>query len=395
MTQVNEEKCCRYCFEDESVAKLISPCDCRGSAAYIHKRCALKWMLVSEHTVCELCNVKFRCKPSKWAAFKKSLRGSKHEALCYAIVFAVFMAPVILFKSVADALRYNSVLTYEQADRLLTGGLFGTYLLLIVFGVLIVAVWVHKCHDDPIADAAVAPEVPLDTRPAGGYVTGSGVDVPDAEGMTLTSNAPAASESTATAAAAAASDGLVAVVMGDPRSPGETRRALALAAARSSSHNATSGQDATSSTASSTRPNSPSTASLFDLTSVAPTRPNTPTFTVGASPSVSLTAIVFHHKRERRNDVNANASNSLDERNHVVCSAQNPEASVIELEASQVSASKSSASSQSTPSRFAAPIQSPDPTGFSHEVNIERDDVIDVEPDTHWRANQIAILGMF
>ena len=140
------------------MTKLISPCDCKGSAAYIHKQCVTRWMIHSESKTCEHCQVEFRCKLSRWEIFKQSMQRTKHEAICYAIIFAVFMLPVILFKSIADALRHTHVLTYEQADRLLTGSLFGTYLLLIiVFGILFVAIWIHHCHDVSEADAVVAP----------------------------------------------------------------------------------------------------------------------------------------------------------------------------------------------------------------------------------------------
>merc|ERR1711942_541554 len=99
----------------------------------------------------------FRCRPARWKTLARSLQRTKQEAICYAVIFLIFMVPVILFKSVADGLRDAGIMSYEQSDRLLTGGLFGTYLLLIIFGVLFVAVWVHKCHDDPEADAEVAP----------------------------------------------------------------------------------------------------------------------------------------------------------------------------------------------------------------------------------------------
>ena len=36
---------CRICFEgaDESLGKLITPCDCKGSSAMIHERCLERW----------------------------------------------------------------------------------------------------------------------------------------------------------------------------------------------------------------------------------------------------------------------------------------------------------------------------------------------------------------
>ena len=132
---------CRYCFEDESVAELVSPCDCKGSVAFVHQRCAVKWMRVSESRVCELCQADFRCEPSGWASFSETARASKREAVYFLVVFVIFMAPIILLKAVAD--------------HLFTGGPFGTYLLLIIIGVLFFAISIHHCHAPEVAGDAI------------------------------------------------------------------------------------------------------------------------------------------------------------------------------------------------------------------------------------------------
>ena len=331
--------------------------------------------------------------------------------------------------------RYNSVLTYEQADRLLTGGLFGTYVLLIIFGVLFVAIWVHKCHDDPIADAEVAPHSPLDHRRAAGVALNS-------EGVVADAAADAAALSTSSSEsgvieaaengvvapsdtpAADSSDSGVVVVIGDPRSPGQTRRATALAAA------------AAAASASSTRSNTPSTASApntLPISSVAPTRPNSPSFTVGASPSVTLAAIVFHHRRENRNKQD-DAVNDGDAQRSAMpqreTSVTVPDDDITNIEngrpsepssflpaatveisitntassldqsapsmpssSSQATPSRQSVSSQATPSRSATPARPPVPTCFSCEVDID-DDTVYYDSVNNIRAHQMAILGM-
>jgi hypothetical protein len=44
---------CRICFESEG--PLCTPCRCDGSIKYIHEKCLLKWVLVTDRSACELC----------------------------------------------------------------------------------------------------------------------------------------------------------------------------------------------------------------------------------------------------------------------------------------------------------------------------------------------------
>ena len=47
---------CRICLED---GELIQPCDCRGSSAYVHEKCLIKWLQVSKRTDCEICHFQY------------------------------------------------------------------------------------------------------------------------------------------------------------------------------------------------------------------------------------------------------------------------------------------------------------------------------------------------
>ena len=49
---------CRICLED---GDLIQPCDCKGTSAYVHEKCLLKWLNVSDRTDCEICKFEYDC----------------------------------------------------------------------------------------------------------------------------------------------------------------------------------------------------------------------------------------------------------------------------------------------------------------------------------------------
>ena len=56
---------CRFCFESNSSKKnpMISPCDCKGTAKYVHRDCLLKWQTnttVDAHRfVCQTCQAPY------------------------------------------------------------------------------------------------------------------------------------------------------------------------------------------------------------------------------------------------------------------------------------------------------------------------------------------------
>lgn len=48
---------CRICYEDED--ELITPCQCDGTMAFVHKECIERWIEISNRETCELCHAAF------------------------------------------------------------------------------------------------------------------------------------------------------------------------------------------------------------------------------------------------------------------------------------------------------------------------------------------------
>lgn len=61
---------CRICLED--TGELITPCNCKGTSAYVHDACLTKWLELSERDTCEICHEKLvktekcSCEPKKY-----------------------------------------------------------------------------------------------------------------------------------------------------------------------------------------------------------------------------------------------------------------------------------------------------------------------------------------
>lgn len=92
----DDERMCRYCFDDEEAGELISPCECRGGQRWVHLECLRRWqrmVLVSQpthpmfhgdelrHTSCNVCKSEFRCAPPTRHELMTSFTGPEIAAL--------------------------------------------------------------------------------------------------------------------------------------------------------------------------------------------------------------------------------------------------------------------------------------------------------------------------
>jgi len=50
---------CRICHEGDGMENLVSPCQCSGSMALVHKSCIEKWLSTANNDTCELCRHKY------------------------------------------------------------------------------------------------------------------------------------------------------------------------------------------------------------------------------------------------------------------------------------------------------------------------------------------------
>jgi E3 ubiquitin-protein ligase DOA10 len=46
---------CRFCLEEDIVDNLLSPCKCKGTSKYVHKKCILDW----DRNHCPTCKLKY------------------------------------------------------------------------------------------------------------------------------------------------------------------------------------------------------------------------------------------------------------------------------------------------------------------------------------------------
>ena len=53
----NETNVCRFCLETDSTTNMITPCDCRGSCAFVHRDCLRQWLDNSD--TCNICDSKY------------------------------------------------------------------------------------------------------------------------------------------------------------------------------------------------------------------------------------------------------------------------------------------------------------------------------------------------
>jgi len=64
MTEKKELPLCRICLSDEGQADLVTPCECRGTIAFVHEACLNKWRTMQHATsrqdVCQLCMSPYR-----------------------------------------------------------------------------------------------------------------------------------------------------------------------------------------------------------------------------------------------------------------------------------------------------------------------------------------------
>lgn len=54
-----DEPFCRICHEGSSAGDLLSPCECAGSLAMVHRICLEHWLMSSGTSHCELCHYQY------------------------------------------------------------------------------------------------------------------------------------------------------------------------------------------------------------------------------------------------------------------------------------------------------------------------------------------------
>ncbi|XP_014274860.1 uncharacterized protein [Halyomorpha halys] len=96
---------CRICHQRSLSERNLTPCNCRGTMAYIHKSCLERWLATSDSDRCELCHFNFTIRRNPKFGILKGIKiwlrseecRSERVYLTYDVVRLIVSLPLILF----------------------------------------------------------------------------------------------------------------------------------------------------------------------------------------------------------------------------------------------------------------------------------------------------------
>ncbi|NP_001074165.1 uncharacterized protein LOC791214 [Danio rerio] len=94
---IAEEPFCRICHEDSAAGDLLSPCECAGSLAMVHRVCLEQWLTASGTSSCELCHFQYALerlpKPfTEWLSAPSMQQ--QRRTLCGDVICFLFITPL-------------------------------------------------------------------------------------------------------------------------------------------------------------------------------------------------------------------------------------------------------------------------------------------------------------
>ncbi|XP_070690685.1 E3 ubiquitin-protein ligase MARCHF3 [Pempheris klunzingeri] len=93
----SEDPFCRICHEGSASGELLSPCECSGSLAMVHRACLEHWLTTSNSSHCELCHHQFALerlpKPlTEWLCSPSMQQ--QRRTLCGDVLCFLFITPL-------------------------------------------------------------------------------------------------------------------------------------------------------------------------------------------------------------------------------------------------------------------------------------------------------------
>lgn len=137
-----DDKCCRICLSgDRGFLRepLISPCQCRGSMAHVHKTCLFTWLTTSGSNTCDLCGHTPSLRNEQPSLLNWLLQAERRIQL-YVLMDLVSL--ILLTPMTAACLNFclRGLLIYHN-NRFQTIGL----IILMVLLVLTYTIWLSTC----------------------------------------------------------------------------------------------------------------------------------------------------------------------------------------------------------------------------------------------------------
>ena len=149
---VAEESICRFCLMPQETSKdpFISPCLCKGSAAYVHTSCLNKWRRLAISNIhrnhCQLCLEEFTI-VRRWPI--EILPPVKEDAWfilsrSYMFVILLYYMNYIICSKYLPRILSNNPLEYELYETTYSNGTYGFLILMgIVTGLYSLFYWTY------------------------------------------------------------------------------------------------------------------------------------------------------------------------------------------------------------------------------------------------------------
>jgi hypothetical protein len=112
---------CRICLED---GDLISPCNCTGTAAYVHEECLVKWLNTSGRSDCEICKYEYVFEQVEQRKCVVCPEWSCGRDTCFWFAFLFVTVPLVSFMTGLDCenmffacnLYFWCIVTYSREE---------------------------------------------------------------------------------------------------------------------------------------------------------------------------------------------------------------------------------------------------------------------------------------
>ena len=120
---------CRICYDEKNTNPLLNPCDCKGSAAGIHKKCLEKWMRISSKSNCEICLAPYTTANDE-VIYRPRYMFLTNSVLCF--YTTVFGFGWLIYR---DSMRFGLLQEIQRVRSLVTEAI--PFLLLLNVGLLL------------------------------------------------------------------------------------------------------------------------------------------------------------------------------------------------------------------------------------------------------------------
>jgi hypothetical protein len=117
---------CRFCLEEDQSNRMVIPCACVETCAFVHTKCLTQWLQYTDR--CNVCNARYRL-PTGILSITRIISSNINDILLDSIILIIFVVTYLLFS-------YNSILNVQNVSiNVLTKVMTYTN---ITFGLLVI-----------------------------------------------------------------------------------------------------------------------------------------------------------------------------------------------------------------------------------------------------------------